>query len=194
MALPCYRPAFGPGVTVGRKAGRLETEQKLPREEEEGAQSTWGTRGSPLLGFVLQPLLPGFPPHLFQVYLVSRYRNAGGIFSSRKLLGASALGWELGVVVVPDVLIGDGQVGGSHARGVLQGEDTGGVSAPPTHSVPLPSPHQPCPTQPLHRHVLLSCQRKPEDEERRLLPICINPQLICQAVVGKGARPRVTAF
>lgn len=140
MALPCYQPAFGPGVTVGCKAGRLETEQKLPREEEEGAQSTRGTRGSPLLGFVLQPLLPGFPPHLFQVSLVSRYRNAGGIFSSRKLLGASALGWELGVVVVPDVLIGDGQVGGSHARGVLWGEDTGGSAHPQPIACPCRAP------------------------------------------------------
>lgn len=61
------------------------------------------------------------------------------------------LGWE--VAALPDVLIGDRQVRGSHARGVLGGHT--GVSTPkhPTHS--------PCATP-------------------RIIPVRINPKLICQ--------------
>lgn len=61
------------------------------------------------------------------------------------------LGWE--VAALPDVLIGDRQVRGSHARGVLGGHT--GVSTPkhPTHS--------PCATP-------------------RIIPVRINPKLIRQ--------------
>lgn len=65
--LPCCRLAFGPGVTVSRKAGRLETEQKLPRGRGGRAEHA-GV--SPPPGLILRPPL-GFPPRLFQVSLVS---------------------------------------------------------------------------------------------------------------------------
>lgn len=104
--------------------------------------------GLPNTGACL-PAAAGLPTASFPGVFGFHYRNAGGIFSSRELLGVSALGWELGAVV-PDVLIGDGQVGGSHARGVLQGEDMG-VSAPLTHGPPHQAPDshiQPNPAPP----------------------------------------------
>lgn len=53
---------------------------------EEGAGSSGA---SPLPGLILQPL-PGFPPRLSQVSLVSHHRNAGGMVSScREPRGAS---------------------------------------------------------------------------------------------------------
>lgn len=135
--LPRCRLAFGPGVAVSRKAGRLETKQKLPRRRGGCTEHAGGTR-LPTAGARPLAAAIGLPTASFPGVFGFRYRNAGGIFSSRELLGASALGWELGAVV-PDVLIGDGQVGGSHARGVLRGEDTR-VSTPPTHGAPRQAP------------------------------------------------------
>lgn len=65
------------------------------------------------------------------------------------------------------------------------GERTQG-SAYPRPMACATKPHQPPPTQPCSA----TCrQRKPEDGEGRLLPACINPQFICRAAMGKGARP-----
>lgn len=103
--------------------------------------------------------------------LVSITGAPGASSPPTELLGASALGWELGVEG-PDVLIGDGQVGGSHARGVLRGEGT-------QLARPEPPPRPPATSHPAPRH--RRARRKPEDGEGRLLPICTNPQLICCA-------------
>lgn len=91
-----------------------------------------------------------------------RHGSAGGFFSSQERLGASRLGWELGVEG-PDVLIGDGQVGGSHARGVLRGEGTQ-LARPEPPRDPQPHPTRPHSTG-----------------EGRSLPLCINSQFICCA-------------
>lgn len=107
-------------VTVSHRRGRLEMEKELPR----GKRRVKGARG---------------PPHC-------RGSSSGHCRASHHVCPGSlwfpitgtpvapsppagsragpALGWDLGAVG-PDVLIGDRQVGGSHARGVLRGQDVG---------------------------------------------------------------------
>lgn len=65
MALPCYRPAFGPGVAVGRKAGRLETEQKLPRGGRGGCAEHAGDTGLPTAGVCPLAAAAGLPTASF---------------------------------------------------------------------------------------------------------------------------------
>lgn len=92
------------------------------------SRSCRGRRGG--LGGLHQPTarppLPGGLPRTRGVgsrgSLVS-VTGAPGASSPPRSGSGPALGWEFGVEG-PDVLIGDGQVGGSHARGVLRGEGT----------------------------------------------------------------------
>lgn len=105
------------------------------------------------------------PLRLFPVASVSRCRTgAGGVFSSREPLGAQASGGELGAGA-PDVLIGHGQVGRSHARGVLRGDGTGSANPKPPPAPSDPTPH---------------CSA-------RIYMNLYAPQLTCH---GEGDRPR----
>lgn len=132
------------------------------------SRSCRGRRGGPggLHQPTARPPLPGGLPRPRGVgsrgSLVS-VTGAPGASSPPTSGSGPALGWEFGVEG-PDVLIGDGQVGGSHARGVLRGEGT--RSARPE---PPPRDPQPHPTRPHSAG------------EGRSLPLCINSQLICCA-------------
>lgn len=135
---------FGPRLA----SGGPETEEKLPR----GTGGCAGGTGLPDAGPRPPAAVSALPTASFPGVFGFRHGDASNVFSSCELLGARASGREL-AALGPDVLIGDGQVGGSHARGVLRGEERG-VSAP----------CQPHPAQALHG------PRKPRTRERRSLP------------------------
>lgn len=118
--------ALGPGLV----SGGPETKEKLPM----GTGGCAGGTGRPDAGARPPAAVSALPTASFPSVFGFCHGDAGGVFSSRELLGARASGREL-AALGPDVLIGDGQVGGSHARGVLRGEERG-VSA---HRQPPPA-------------------------------------------------------
>lgn len=106
---PFRRAAVSPGKHPIRQEDVRVSRSCQGRECMEHGSRAWGSSAAPR---------PPRAPGVFGFH----HGDASGFFSSLELQD-ELLGWELGVLG-PEVLIGDRQVGGSHAWGVLQ-EKTG---------------------------------------------------------------------